>query len=158
MTDSGLRLGVTGHQDLPSEVVALVAARLDDFLADPDGVTAITSLARGADQVVARAVLDRGGDLEVVVPCEGYGELFVGSDASSYDELLARASSTTRLPYPEPSESAFLAAGLVVVERCDRLLAVWDGEPARGLGGTADVVAYARSIERALVRVWRTVD
>ncbi len=33
--------------------------------------------------------------------------------------------------------------GLVVVERCDLLLAIWDGHPAHGLGGTADIVAYA---------------
>ncbi|MER5913805.1 hypothetical protein ABT124_25810, partial [Streptomyces sp. NPDC001982] len=33
--------------------------------------------------------------------------------------------------------------GELLVDQADELLAVWDGQPARGFGGTADVVAYA---------------
>ena len=40
--------------------------------------------------------------------------------------------------------SDYLAAGCRVAALADLLLAVWDGEPARGRGGTADVVAFAR--------------
>lgn len=32
-----------------------------------------------------------------------------------------------------------------MLDRADRLLAVWDGKPARGYGGTADVVAEAQT-------------
>jgi hypothetical protein len=38
-----------------------------------------------------------------------------------------------------------------VVARCDLLVAVWNGAPARGLGGTADIVSYARECGRATV-------
>jgi hypothetical protein len=38
-----------------------------------------------------------------------------------------------------------MEGGKVVVDRAEVLIAVWDGLPARGLGGTADVVAYAGS-------------
>ncbi|MFF4619567.1 hypothetical protein [Nonomuraea jabiensis] len=31
-----------------------------------------------------------------------------------------------------------------ILEDADLLFAVWDGQPARGYGGTADVVAEAR--------------
>ena len=34
--------------------------------------------------------------------------------------------------------------GRYVLDRCDVLVAVWDGQPARGRGGTADIVAMAR--------------
>jgi hypothetical protein len=37
-----------------------------------------------------------------------------------------------------------MAPSRFVVDEADRLIAVWDGEPARAFGGTADVVAYAR--------------
>ena len=40
-------------------------------------------------------------------------------------------------------EDCYLAAGHRVVELSDLMLAVWDGSPAKGKGGTADVVAYA---------------
>ena len=36
--------------------------------------------------------------------------------------------------------------------RCDVLLAIWDGEPARGEGGTGQIVAEA--IEAGLPVVW----
>ncbi|HEY1620682.1 MAG TPA: hypothetical protein VGG25_23870 [Streptosporangiaceae bacterium] len=32
-----------------------------------------------------------------------------------------------------------------MIRGADELWAVWDGQPARGYGGTADVVAHARS-------------
>ena len=34
------------------------------------------------------------------------------------------------------------------------LVAVWDGQPARGLGGTADVVAYARQRGVPMEVIW----
>jgi hypothetical protein len=37
-----------------------------------------------------------------------------------------------------------------VADQCDALVAVWDGQPARGRGGTADIVAYARKKRRPL--------
>ena len=36
----------------------------------------------------------------------------------------------------------------------DRLLAVWNGQPARGPGGTADVAAYAGSRHIPVTVVW----
>ena len=34
------------------------------------------------------------------------------------------------------------------------LVAVWDGQSARGLGGTADVVAYARERGKPVTVIW----
>ena len=45
-------------------------------------------------------------------------------------------------------------AGKVVVDRSSVVLAVWDGQPSRGLGGTADVVAYARQRGVTVTVVW----
>lgn len=58
------------------------------------------------------------------------------------------------MPYEEPSDEAYLAAGQEVVDLTDTLLAIWDGQPARGLGGTADVVRYARSVGKRVVVIW----
>jgi len=35
-----------------------------------------------------------------------------------------------------------MAASAYMIDHADELWAVWDGQPARGYGGTADVVAY----------------
>ena len=53
-------------------------------------------------------------------------------------------------------EAAYAAAGLAVLDRCDLLIALWDGMPARGPGGTGDQVAEARA--RALPLVWIHAD
>jgi hypothetical protein len=41
-----------------------------------------------------------------------------------------------------------------MVDRADRLIAVWDGLPARAYGGTADVVQYARHKGTPVTVVW----
>jgi hypothetical protein len=92
----------------------------------------------------ARTVLDLGGTLEVVVPAEYYRDELDPDEQHGYDELLAKAKHVERLPFVESTEQAHLAAGQAVVDRSERLVAVWDGKPARGIGGTADVVSYAR--------------
>jgi len=48
-------------------------------------------------------------------------------------------------------EDAYLDCGMETVNGSDVLLAVWDGQPARGKGGTAEVVEYARSLGKPLV-------
>ena len=46
------------------------------------------------------------------------------------------------------------AAGKAIAERSDLVLAVWDGRPAGGLGGTADVVKYARERGTTVAVIW----
>jgi hypothetical protein len=41
-----------------------------------------------------------------------------------------------------------------IVSDADILLPVWDGQPARAWGGTADVVAYAREGNVPVVIIW----
>lgn len=47
-----------------------------------------------------------------------------------------------------------MAVGRTVVGRCDLLLAVWDGQPAAGLGGTADVVSHVNDRGKAVEINW----
>lgn len=152
---SGQKVGVTGHQALPPAAAALVRARLLDVFPSADDVLVICSLAVGADTLVAEQMLHSGAQLRVIVPCDGYEATFK-DDASlrQYKSLLAEASSVELLPFSAPSERAFLAAGRKVADECDLLLAVWDGQPARGLGGTADVVNHARSSGKEVEVVW----
>ncbi|MDP9815703.1 hypothetical protein [Spirilliplanes yamanashiensis] len=115
----------------------------------------MSCLAEGADQLFAAHVLAAGGVLEAILPCENYASSLVTEDGRArLAELRRAAGSVVTLPYPRPSEQAFLAAGQAVVERCDHLFAVWDGRPARGMGGTADVVDYARARGCPVTVLW----
>jgi hypothetical protein len=149
-------LGVTGHQTIPREAHEFLMTAIQDVVRDADSpVQAVTSLAAGADQLVATELLRAGGRLHVIVPSCNYEQTFTaGEDLACFRSLLEAAHAVTRLDFAEPSEDAFLAAGKHVVDNCEMLIAVWDGKPARGLGGTADIVRYARDTGKAVRIVW----
>ncbi|WP_114906928.1 hypothetical protein [Ornithinimicrobium murale] len=146
--------GISGHQKAPDEAWSLLSVRLGELLRSPPFV-GISSLAAGADQRFAQAVLDYGGELHVVLPSFNYASsMETEQDRSGYQKFLAAATKVEQLNYPQPSEDAYLAAGRRVVDLSDVLIAVWDGLPARGKGGTADVVAYAHRAGRRVEVVW----
>src|SRR5262245_31140354 len=115
-------------------------------LGEPDSaaLVGVTGLAAGADSLFATSVLDHGGTLYVVLAFEGFERsLEPGTQREEYARLLARAATVETLPPHASDEEAYLAEGLRVVTLAELLVAVWDGEPARGVGGTGDVVAQA---------------
>lgn len=118
-------------------------------------VVGLTALAEGSDQVFAEVVLALGGKVIAVVPSRGYIDTFMTHEAKDrYVRLLSEAEEVIKLPYEHPTERAFLAAGREVVDRSSLLLAVWDGQSAGGLGGTADIVAYARERGLPTIVIW----
>ncbi len=149
-----VRIGITGHQDLPRNAERLLRETLRALATQSGPIVVVCSLAVGTDQFAADEALVGGGQIEVIVPCDNYAGTFDDAARWRYAQFLSAAADQRTLPYPTPSEEAFLAAGLIVVERCEHLLAVWDGQPARGLGGTADVVAYAEQIGRRVTVLW----
>jgi hypothetical protein len=149
-------VGVTGHSNLTDRSIELVHHELLDLLRPrANDLVGLTCLARGADQVFADVVLELGGVLEVVIPASDY---FTGiSDPASRERCeayLGAAASTVTLPYQTSGPPAYLAASRHLIDRCDLLVAIWDGSPATGNGGTADAVAYARQRGRSTVVVW----
>ncbi|MBE3011701.1 hypothetical protein IL992_21210 [Microbispora sp. NEAU-D428] len=139
-------MAVTGHRDLDPETESLVDAEVRRFLREyAPHVVGISCLALGADQIFAAAVLDLGGVLEAVVPAREYGE-------GAFRALLAGASEIRRLPFERASPEAYAAANDLLIETADLLVAVWDGLPARGSGGTAEAVTAAAR-RRVPVRV-----
>ena len=61
-----------------------------------------------------------------------------------FDHLLGSCANVEWLPRKKRSDQAYLEAGQRIVDCVDYLVAVWDGLPAAGKGGTGDAVAYAR--------------
>ncbi|QGV81386.1 hypothetical protein [Streptomyces ficellus] len=155
------RIGVTGHRDIPVELHAYVRAALRDAVraaarADEGGLEALSSLAAGADQLFADIALDCGAELTAVIPSGDYEDGFTDPDElARYHCLRKRASREVRLDFPRSTDEAYYAAGTYIADHCDRLLAVWDGRPARGLGGTGDIVRYARARGTPVTVIWR---
>ena len=141
------RIGCTGHQGLSAATRRSVAAAIADVLATEvdDDLIGLTSLAEGADQIFAFAVLSAGGHVHAIIPSQDYDQSFASSSArATYAALLGLAGTITTMPFTTPNEEAYLAAGHEVTDCCEILIAVWDGRDAAGRGGTGDIVAYAR--------------
>ncbi|WP_313008957.1 hypothetical protein [Brevundimonas vesicularis] len=139
-----IAVGITGHQDREGLDWAFVEDEITRALeAVPRPFDGLSSLAIGADQVFAQAVLKAGGKLVSVIPAHDYETTFQGRDRLAYLELLHR-SVPVELPLESGGQQAFFRAGRWIVDHADLMIAVWDGQPSKGLGGTADVVDYAR--------------
>jgi hypothetical protein len=149
-------VGFTGHQNIPPEAIEYVKEHLRSELkaCDPRALVGMCSLADGADQLFAQLILDAGGGLNVVIPSSGYETTFDTLGLLRYHQLLSHSFKTETLNWPEPSEDAFLAAGRLVADRSDVLIAVWDGLEAQGKGGTADIVRYAQMNGKKTIIIW----
>jgi hypothetical protein len=149
------RVGIAGHRGLPADTESLVEAAMRELLAGVGGdLVGVTSLADGADQMFARMVLDMSGALQVIVPAAEYRAGLPQPSLPAYDSLIASASDVVHLPYTESTPESHMAAAEAMLQRIDRLVAVWDGQPARGFGGTADVVRKARTNGLHVDVVW----
>ncbi|GAA5038653.1 hypothetical protein [Actinopolymorpha pittospori] len=151
-----MRVAITGHRGLPAETERLVDEAIRAKLARWTGADLVgpSCLADGADQISARAVLDAGGQLEFVVPAAKYREGLPVECHAAYDELLGAAESVRRLDHIESDEQAHMDASRSLLKDADHLVAVWDGKPARGYGGTAEVVALAGDLGVDVTVIW----
>ena len=157
------RIGVTGHRHMEDTAAlrATIAAALERARArapgGAPGWAIVSALAEGADRVVADiAMTSFGARLEAVLPLppSDYERDFATpASRAEFASLLARAEQTAVMPPQGSRQDAYLAVGHYLVDHCDVLVAVWDGRPAAGKGGTADVVARARAVGRALLWV-----
>lgn len=157
-------VGVTGHRSLRAadhdEIGArtrLVLARLKREAPDSP-IVLLTSLAEGADRVVTRIALGEGVRIIAVLPLaqESYERDF--ADSKSRDEfrvLLADPRVEQCIVAPKLSSAAdapgeardiqYLLAGSFVARNSDVLIALWDGAPSRGTGGSAQIVSFRRT-------------
>lgn len=148
-------IGITGHRGLPTPTTRLIKHALRETLADyGTRVTGVTSLADGADQLFARAVLEAGGLIEVIVPAAQYRESLPVESHAEYDDLFDHAIKVHRLQFTESTSESHMAASELMISMVGELFAVWDQQPARGYGGTAEIVAHAHEQGRPVRIIW----
>ncbi len=145
-------IGVTGHRILenPKPIIVGVDKALHAIKTsfDAERIAILSPLAEGADRIIAdRALAIAGTKLTAILPLpvEVYQEDFQSSSSrKEFYDLLQLADEVIELPRIIKREESYRNAGEYLVARCDVLIAIWDGLPARGPGGTAEVVALAR--------------
>ncbi len=148
-----MKVGITGHQKRKGIRWPWVRKTICEELRRAGNVTsALSSLAIGSDQEFAIAAISLGIPVTAVIPLEGYERYFEGADLDVYWKLLYQCE-MVQLRRQGDSEHAFFEAGKFIVNECDMLFAVWDGEKAEGFGGTGDIVAYARQQGRPVTHI-----
>ena len=111
-------------------------------------LTLLSSLAEGADMLVAQRFLRRSQARLIVplpLPLEEYRQDFGSEDSwTLFLRLLAMAQKVVIFPDARERPQVYQAAERYILDRCQVLIALWDGQPSQGAGGTAEVVAEAR--------------
>ena len=149
-------VGFSGHRQVadPEGVARAVTETLAGLQREAPGEwLALSSVAEGGDQIFVRQALSLGLTWHAILPLPKaeFARDFSPAEWKEVEAMLSRAERVRAITENGTREDAYLDCGLETVNGADVLLAVWDGEPARGKGGTADVVGYARSLGKPLV-------
>lgn len=139
-----MKVGITGHQDLSKHSLEWIKQSLENFIAANTIEKGYSSLAAGADQLFVKCLKQVHISYDIIVPCRKYESTFkMEDDLKTFNTLLQCADNVVILDYDRPGENAFYDAGIKIVELSDHMIAIWNGYPAKGLGGTADIVKKA---------------
>jgi hypothetical protein len=156
-------VGFSGHRQISDPRAAGQAIRdaLESLRAQVAGEwIGLSSIAAGGDQAFVQQVRMLGMSWHAILPLPHaeFCKDFSPGDWAEAEQQLKGAEHLRIMQSTAAREDAYLDCGLETVDGSDVLIAVWDGEPARGRGGTADVVAYALSIGKPVLiidsRTW----
>ena len=156
-----ISIGVTGHRflgeaELLIAAIDRVAARIEQKY--PGEVwSVVSSLAEGADRLVVRRFLHTHPALAIIVPlplpvAEYLKDFPTAESQQEFHELLAMSRQVIQPEEFATREEAYRAAGIAMLDASDVLIALWNGQPARGTGGTGEIVALAR--QRKMPIAW----
>jgi hypothetical protein len=173
-------VGFTGHRHLPDEALARQAIR-EFLTSEKDRAGAVlygvSSAAAGGDLLFAESCLELGLPLRILLPMpqQQWRSDFDEASWSRVENVLGQAlsveitgSAWNQAPVDEvrqlsggaesepqavenTREQLYFECGMQTVLESEILLALWDGEPSRGLGGTAEIVAFAEQQHHAVV-------
>jgi hypothetical protein len=153
-----IRIAVAGHRpnQLPGEARAQVRAALEAAF---DAIKAagvevagkharfvvVSALAEGADRMAAEAALAREWAIECPLPfsIERYEKDFATPESvAEFQALMKRAAKVTPAPANDQNDEAgYASVGDAVSKSAEIGVIVWNGEAAKGKGGTADVAS-----------------
>jgi hypothetical protein len=151
-----LAIGFSGHRQLPDEEKCREAIRgvLADWKARIPGVVyCVSSTAAGGDLLFAETCIELNLPLRVFLPFpkEQFREDFDDPTWERAERLLSYALSVEVTGGGEKAEERYYECGIETVQQSQLLIALWDGGQGHGMGGTADMVHFAKEQGRPVV-------
>lgn len=119
------------------------------YLADLQITEAVSGMALGWDQAFAEAAIELSIPLTAAVPFEGQERRWPADSRKRYSLLIAKANAV-HVVSPYPGIRAMQLRNEWMVDRADRVCALWDGS----WGGTFNALQYARKIGRPCDNLW----
>ena len=161
-------VGFSGHRSgyaEPAVRAALVRelAGLRERAESAGGMLEVyASAAEGTDLLCIEAARELGLPVHLLLPLpvaelqKDFSSPEAWERAHSHLEWAARQPSPNSVEVPEGAAQrpdCYFDQGIAMLNAVDVLLTVWDGQPPRGLGGTAQMVAQARATRIPVVHV-----
>jgi len=147
-------VGFSGHRQIANEKATAesIRAALDDLAAKHGPIVAISSLANGSDALFLTEVSRRNIPFLLILPFpkSRFQKDFQPEEWQRVTPLMERASHIEEVSGADSDNEAYMETGVRVVDHADVLVAVWDGKQPKGFGGTGDVVAYCRALDKPL--------
>ena len=161
---------ITGHRLLSNEqrekLKPVIRKAIENimFISNERGAAhsfvALSPLAEGADTMFAQAAKGLGVPLRILLPFEKeeYLKDFMSDEAknefySLYDSVSDTEKSFLNKRGEHEYNQLFLDLGRKIVEEADFLIAIWNEKPAKGKGGTGDIVAYAQEMKKDILLI-----
>lgn len=119
-------------------------------------VTFISGMAQGFDQDAAWCIVHYRNNfypdfkLHAYLPCEGQDYLWPTIAKQSYHSLLEQANEVVLVNKGTYASWKMLARNKAMVDKCDLLIACWNGEEK---GGTWHTINYAQSINKSVLTI-----
>ncbi|MCJ7624195.1 MAG: hypothetical protein MUO76_11880 [Anaerolineaceae bacterium] len=159
MTRSGINIAVSGHRLLDdvghlAQAIRSAGTRIRECFPD-QRFQVYSCLAEGSDRLLARELIKAlAADLIAVLPLpekEYLKDFRTTESVQEFEHLKQLATNVITLEQEHTRPHAYQAANHYLIHHCEGLVVIWDGLPARGEGGTGEIVSIARQAGKALL-------
>ncbi len=158
-----IKIGITGHRNLlhPNNVAYEIRLSLEYFKAldnytENPSLICISALASGADLLFAEEAIKQNITLNAIIPfdLDEYKKDFKPAELKRLNKVLKKCSNIIvqdeKAQTQQQRNEAYLHNGEKLIDASDVIMAVWNNKPANGMGGTADIVKYAKTKDKQL--------
>ena len=146
-----IRIAVTGHRflDTNNDLHASIQKVLSQIIQDHPNTDhhLLSALSEGSDQLVARIAL-QNKEIKLIVPLPLPEELYLldfetDEGRKKFKQLLNIADQVLTLTENNDHDTAYDELGRYLIDQCNVLIALWNGEYSGKRGGTGEVVKKA---------------
>lgn len=151
---TGHRPDKLGGYKLPNPTYIHVCRQIDKALKEFQPDECVSGMALGIDQWAANICVRLKIPFIAAIPFAGQEKMWPERSKRIYSVLLSKAASMVTISDGSYAPSKMQTRNEWMVDRCDKLIAVWDGSA----GGTGNCVKYAESIKKDIFYISPRLD